>query len=230
MFAALLDTCVLWPNLQRDFLLSLAAESAYRPLWSEAVLDELEYHEATKLVRRGTDETEAAGRAAHLIAQMRGAFDDAIVVGWEGLDGSYGLPDPDDEHLVAAAVVGGAGAIVTENFRDLPRHRVPSHVQVLSAREFLADQTEINPRAGARAVEEIARRSGHNGPLLEPVDILDNLTSRYGLIEAVDHVRPHLPSGTTTEHEEPVDGRLTSRTSRMTGLDIPPPGRPTPWP
>jgi excisionase family DNA binding protein len=65
MFAALLDTSVLWPSLQRDFLLSLAIEGIYRPLWSSAILAELEYHETHKLVDRGQQPLVAAAGASH---------------------------------------------------------------------------------------------------------------------------------------------------------------------
>ena len=92
VFTALLDTSVLWPSLQRDFLLSLAIEGMYRPVWSSAILDELEYHEARKLVTRGVEECAANQRARYLVEQMRSHFDDAEVQGWQPLEGTYGPP------------------------------------------------------------------------------------------------------------------------------------------
>src|SRR6516165_3485697 len=79
------------PNLQRDFLLSLAIEGMYRPLWSSAILAELEYAESHKLMDRGEQPDVAATRARHLIDQMTAAFDDALVENWEPLEGTFGL-------------------------------------------------------------------------------------------------------------------------------------------
>lgn len=122
-------TNVLWPSLQRDFLLSMAAEGLCRPLWSEAILEELHEHEALKLVSRGAAHADALARTEQLIGRMRGAFDDAIVTGWEPLDAAFSLPDPDDEHVVAAALVGGAGVIVTDNLRHYPAEQLPGHLR-----------------------------------------------------------------------------------------------------
>ncbi len=134
MFTALLDTSVLWPSLQRDFLLSLAAEYLYRPIWSSAILAELQLHETRKLVKLGIPEPTATERVQFLLSEMRRAFDDSEIEGWEALQGSYGLPDPNDEHVLAAAVVGGAGAIVTANLKDFPAKLMPRGLQASQRR------------------------------------------------------------------------------------------------
>ncbi|MGH3734179.1 MAG: PIN domain-containing protein [Micromonosporaceae bacterium] len=189
MFTALLDTCVLWPSLQRDFLLSLAIEGIYRPVWSSAVLDELEYHEALKLTERGVASEEAEARARHLIEMMREHFDDAEVHGWEPLDGTYGLSDPDDEHLVAAAFVAGAGAIVTANLRDLPASKLPHGIATLTPQEFAFNTVAVDPVQAWRAVAAIVGRSGRYGHLMTADDVLDTLARRYRMTDAVELLR-----------------------------------------
>ncbi|WP_432981615.1 PIN domain-containing protein [Dactylosporangium sp. CA-233914] len=179
MFTAVLDTCVLWPSLQRDFLLSLAVEGMYRPVWSSVILDELEYHEAVKLVSRGEEQVTANQRASRLVDRMRAAFDDAEVRGWEPLDGTFGLPDPNDEHVLAAAVVAGAGAVVTANVKDFPASRLPLGIEVLPPSEFAANTVALDPVRAANALSAIAQRSGKRGPERTVDQVLDALVSRY---------------------------------------------------
>jgi PIN domain len=56
---------------------------------------------------------------------------DALVSGYEGLIPALQLPDPDDRHVLAAAIRCGASAIVTFNERDFPADELakygPSH-------------------------------------------------------------------------------------------------------
>ncbi len=179
MFTALLDTSVLWPSLQRDFLLSMAAEGLYRPIWSQAVLDELAYTEAAKRVRRGAEPGPARRAAEWLVSQMQGAFDDACVTGWEPLVGSYGLPDPDDEHLVAASVVGGAGIIVSDNVKDLPSDLLPDGLSVATAASFAADTVSVAPELARIALEGISAR--YTNPPRDADTLLDLLRDRYGM-------------------------------------------------
>lgn len=193
MFTSLLDTCVLWPSKQRDFLLSLAVEGLYRPVWSSAVLEELGFHEARKRIERGSAPDDAATLASSLIQNMRRAFIDSEVVGWEALEGTYGLPDADDEHVVAAAVIAGAGSIVTLNTKDFPRDLMPKGISVVSPADFAWETVNLSPTTALHAVEEMASRSGRNGPKETADEILDVLVSRYGMAEAVHSMRSLLP-------------------------------------
>ncbi|PWJ45156.1 PIN domain-containing protein [Quadrisphaera granulorum] len=195
MFTGLLDTCVLWPSTQRDFLLSLAIEGMYRPVWSSAILAELEEHEAIKLVRAGLPQRVAAERAGRLIATMRSTFIDAETQGWEPLEGTFGLPDIDDEHVVAAAVIAGAGAIVTHNVKDFPTSQVPSTVQVLTPSVFAYNTVTLGPARAVRAIHAMASRSGRKGPIRTTGEVLDILEHRYAMTEAVAMLREVVNQG-----------------------------------
>jgi hypothetical protein len=125
--------------------------------------------------------------ALRLIDQMRRAFDDALVRNWEPLEGGFGLGDPDDEHVLAAAVVGGAGAIVTDNVDDFPETHVPANIQILKPAVFAADTASTAPETALRALVNMSQRR-HNPP--ESVnDLLNTLDTRHGLTEAVEMLR-----------------------------------------
>ncbi len=188
MFAAILDTCVFWPSLQRDFLLSLAIEGLYRPLWSEAILEELHRHERYKLTEHGANENEALEQADRLLENMRVHFDDALVTGWEPLEGTFNLPDVDDEHVLAAAVVGGAGALVTDNLKHFPASLVPSDIQVLTGRKFAANTADADPERAARAICVMASRRTRTRN--SPQQLLQLLVDRYRMHDVAEIVLP----------------------------------------
>ena len=183
MFSAVLDTSVLWPSTQRDFLLSLAVENLYRPLWSSAILEELRYTNLRKLRARSVPPAKAEAQSARLIEQMRLAFDDAEVPHWEPYEGTFGLPDFADEHVVAAALAGGAGAIVTENLKDFPKRCLPRGIQALATREFAADAVSVSPERALRAVGRMSARRRYPPESVD--DLLLVLRERYGMDEAV---------------------------------------------
>lgn len=187
MFSALLDANVLWPNMRRNFLLALAAERAYRPLWSDALLEEIEYHEIEKLIYKGKSKAEATARAARLVHEMRTGLPDALVAGWEPLEGSYGLPDPNDEHVLAAAVVGGAGAIVTLNMKHFPRKLVPDTVELVTPQDFAFSTVSMHPSKGLKAAESIVHFSGTGGLAKRSLEeVFEQLRTVYGMDDTVD--------------------------------------------
>lgn len=181
MFTAALDTNTLWPSLRRDFLLSLAIDGLYRPVWSERTLEELEYCERYKLMDRGMREDEAAERAQFLISRMRDAFEDALIPeSSTQVVVAFGLPDPNDEHVLAAAFAAGAEVIVTENLKDFPAHRLPSGISTILPEDFARDTVSVDPSRALAATAAMARRRS-NTPVEE---ILEQLEGTYGMTEA----------------------------------------------
>ena len=140
MYAAVLDACVLVPTALCDTLLRLAEAAFYRPLWSDRILGEVQ--DAIMIVRPDLDEA----RVERRIATMASTFEDASVTGWEAVSAGLDLPDPDDRHVLAAAITGGAQAIVTFNLKDFPAEALhPRSIQARHPDDFLLDQLDLLP-------------------------------------------------------------------------------------
>lgn len=58
---------------------------------------------------------------------MNAALPAATVTGYERHLDRITLPDPDDRHVVAAAIEAGASTIVTWNLRDFPASELRQH-------------------------------------------------------------------------------------------------------
>lgn len=159
------------------------------PLWSSAILEELVEHEALKLMARGTAEADARDRAEHLYARITEAFSGSEIKGLWHLEGTFGLPDVDDEHVVAAAVVAEADTIVTANLKHFPRDRIPAEIRIQDPATFAHRIVEANLGAAREAVRQIAQRSGRHGTKLNESEILDLLEGRYAMGAAVVALR-----------------------------------------
>lgn len=191
MYRAVLDTCALVPGRQRDFLLQLATEEAYAPLWGSGILFELDYVLSRLDAKCGRDLSEE--RRRHLLDQMKRAFPGAEVNAPKDREYDYDLNDPDDGHVAHAAILGKADAIVTDDSRAGFRTSAvlsEAGIDTVYPREFAANTVAAHPEADVRAL--VAMSSRMTTPALTPQEILDDIRNRYGMDEVAIILSPRL--------------------------------------
>lgn len=118
---AVYDANVLYPAQLRDLLMRLAIHDVVRPHWSEQIHDEW-----MRNVHADYDDV-TWGDLEHTRRQMDKALPDACVEGYQNRISNLSLPDPDDRHVLAAAVHIGADYIVTFNLEDFPESELDSY-------------------------------------------------------------------------------------------------------
>lgn len=190
-YTALVDACCLAGTLQRNLLLSLAEADFFRIRWSVKILDETEKAIAEILAKKSVGD--AADLAAKARRAMERAFDEADVGDFSSmLCACEGLPDPDDAHVIAAALKTQAAVIVTDNLKDFPdAFLAPLNLEARSADAFIADTIALDE---GRAVAAIRKMRGRfNRPSMTAADLLLNMEA-VGLTDTVDILRPHVQS------------------------------------
>lgn len=195
MYRAVLDTCALVPSLQRDFLLQLAAEEAYSPLWGSGILFELDYVLAGLHDKRGI--SDSAGRRRRLFVQLKQAFPGSEVQAPKDREYSYGLNDPDDGHVAHAAIIGKADAIVTDDHRagfSTASVLMEADIETVHPHQFAANTVAAHPHAGVRALREMSNR--RTNPSQTPQQILELLVMRHNMTEVAEILLPLLAEDT----------------------------------
>jgi predicted nucleic acid-binding protein len=195
VYRAVLDTCALVPSLQRDFLLQLATEEAYAPVWGSGILFELDYVLAGLHDKRGI--SDSAIRRLHLFDQLKQAFPGSEVHAPKDRDYNYGLNDSDDGHVAHAAIIGKADAIVTDDRRagfSTAEVLMEADIETVHPHQFAANTVSAHPHAGIRALREMSNR--RTNPPQTPEQILKLLVTRHNMTEVAEILLPRLAEGT----------------------------------
>jgi predicted nucleic acid-binding protein len=149
----LLDANVLYPYFLRDLLLSLFGAGHYKAKWTDRINTEWSEH---LLQNEPSVEPRLVQRT---ITLMNAIQPPARVTGYEGRIHGLSLPDPDDRHVLAAAIASGAGKIVTWNQKDFPIAVLASYGIVAQCPDqFLFDLLDSDPSSVIRTLRDMRQR------------------------------------------------------------------------
>ena len=101
LLTALLDANVLYSAGLRDVFLRLADQYLYAPLWSADIHAEW----IGSVLADRPDLTEGMLERTRMVMDRH--FPEAVVTGYMARAAELDLPDPDDVHVLAAAIEGG---------------------------------------------------------------------------------------------------------------------------
>lgn len=182
-YAVIYDACVLYPAPLRDLLIQLATANLFRAQWTEQIhaewirsLLEKEPHRDPKKLER-----------TKLL--MNNSVMDSCVTGYEYLTRTIELPDPDDRHVVAAALHAKADAIVTFNLKDFPTNSLkPLNLEAIHPDDFITYQLDLNEAAVIASATACCRRL--QNPPKSGKAYLDTLLSQ-SLPKTVAALRPY---------------------------------------
>lgn len=180
-FTVVYDACVLYPAPLRSFLMYLALTDLYHARWSNDIHEEWMKNVAKDHADIPREKVE------HIRDLMNLHVRDCLVRGYEPLIDALHLPDPDDRHVLAAAIRCGADTIVTFNLKDFPEdaHR-PYGIEAQHPDEFLTCQLDLAPNLVCSAAKK--QRSSLKKPPMSVEEYRSSL-ERQGLPQTVSSLR-----------------------------------------
>ena len=148
-FTVVYDACVLYPAPLRDLLMRLALADLYRARWNDQIHEEW----ITAVLRNRPDLSRQQLERTRSL--MNAHVRDALVDGHQSLIPALELPDPDDRHVLAAAIKCGADLILTFNLDDFPEHMLARYgIGACHPDLFLVDQLQLDAERVCAAMRQ----------------------------------------------------------------------------
>jgi predicted nucleic acid-binding protein len=180
-FVVVYDANALYGTTVRDLLIRIAQSELVQAKWTDKILGEM----LDNLGRKRPDIT--GEKLGILRERMNGAIRDVLETDYEPLVEGLDLPDPDDRHVLAAAIKAGAEVIVTSNLRDFPaKYLARWDIEAKSPDAFVLDQMGISMPKVAGAIQQIV--DSRTRPPQSVDEVLDEL-ERAGLVDSVAALR-----------------------------------------
>jgi predicted nucleic acid-binding protein len=181
-YTVIFDANVLYPAPLRDALMQLAVMDLFKAKWTADI--HREWIEA--LLRKQPHRDRAIlERTRDLMDQ---ATRDSLVTGYEPLIQGLVLPDSNDRHVLAAAIVGRCDAIITQNLQDFPDEALaPFGIEAQHPDDFFRNQLALAPGLVCSALRKVRARL-KNPP--KTVDEYLAILTRQGLVATVAELVP----------------------------------------
>jgi predicted nucleic acid-binding protein len=177
------DACVLYPATLRDLLIELAVSRLFLAHWTDTIHDEW----TRNLLKHRTDLN--APQLERTRKLMDNAIPGSLITGFEPIIPTLNLPDPNDRHVLAAAIHANARGVVTFNLKDFPNATLePYHLRAIHPDEFVTHWLETHPVKVTNAIR--AARTRMRNPARTVNEYLERLASQ-GLPRTVTLLEPH---------------------------------------
>lgn len=175
-FVVVYDSSVLFSFYVRDLLVRCYEAELVYARWTKEIEDEW-----IRAVTRERHLPEETLRNTSRLMERVGPG--SLVTGYQDLIESLTLPDPNDRHVLAAAIRCGAQTIVTNNLRDFPESALePFNIEAQSPDEFVTDLLDLEP---GKVLETLyIMIAAYKRPPLSIQDLLTKLR-KSGLHESV---------------------------------------------
>ncbi|NWA31714.1 PIN domain-containing protein [Pseudomonas sp. C6002] len=182
-FTAVYDACVLYPAPLRDLLMWLGLSGLFRARWTNQIHEEWKRN----VLKNRPDLTAAQMDCTSALMDM--AIPDALVTGYEDLCSSLDLPDPDDRHVLAAAIRSKAEVIVTFNLKDFPARVLDAYdIEAMHPDDFVSDLWDLDQAAVLAAAQK--QRRSLKRPPMDAGNYLEMLM-RQGLVQTTKFLGPY---------------------------------------